>query len=68
MVMKMLTKLRRRMEELSGNFDKDTENIKRTKQNWKITEIKKTLEGPKSRPEDEEWISHLENWVVEIIR
>ena len=33
MVMKMLTKLRRRMEELSGNFDKDTENIKRTKQN-----------------------------------
>ena len=35
-VIKILTKLGGRMDELSENSNKEIENIKRTKQNWKI--------------------------------
>ena len=72
MVIKMLTKLRRRMEKHSENFHKDIEKRKepieknQSKLKNTITETKNTLEGIKSRLNDvEERISHLEDKVVE---
>lgn len=55
----MPTKLERRMEELSDNFDKDLENIRKPitseeYNNWKIT-----LEGIKKLDEIEEQICDL---------
>ena len=59
MILKMLIDLERRMEELSDNFDKDLENIRKPitseeYNNWKIT-----LEGIKKLDEIEEQICDL---------
>ena len=44
MVIKMLTELRRRMNEHNENFNKETENIRKN-QTEIINELKNTLEG-----------------------
>ena len=50
MVIRMLTKLRRRKEELSENFNKDLENKKNQPElKYTITEIKNILEEISSR-------------------
>ena len=62
MIIKMLNKLRRRMDEHSENFNKDLENIRKNQTELKntITDIKNILEGINSRLDDtKEWISKL---------
>ena len=57
------------MEKIQETFNKDLEELKnkQTMMNNKITEIKNTLEGINSRiTEAEEWISELEDTMVEI--
>ena len=57
------------MKELINTFSKDLEEIKKkqTEMNNTATEIKNTLEGIYSRKtETEEWISKLEDRMVEI--
>ena len=69
MVLKMLTKLRKRREEHSENFNKELENIKKkeSEQKNKMTEMKNTLEGIDSRFDNtEEWVSSPEDKIVEI--
>ena len=68
LVIKMLNRLRGKIDELSENFNKETENIfKRSELKNTIIEIKNTLEGLNSRLDDaQDWISNLENKVVEI--
>ena len=68
MIIKMLTELRRRMDELSKNFNKEFENIRKNQTDLKdtITEIRNTTEGINSRPDDIEQISDLENRIMEI--
>ena len=68
MVITMLTELRRRMDELSVNFNKELENVRKNESELKdtITEIKNTLEGTSSRSDDTEQISDLEDRIVEI--
>ena len=46
-IIKMLAELRRRMDELSENFNKEIENIKRNQSELRstITEMKNTQEG-----------------------
>ena len=71
MVIKMFTEPGERIEEHSGNFNKELENIKKNQLEQKnvLTEMKNTLEGINSRLEDaEEWINSLEDKVVEIIQ
>ena len=61
MVIKMLIKYGRRMDEQSKNFSKEIENIRKY-QTEVITEMKNALEGFNSRLDDvEEPISELED-------
>ena len=53
MVIKMLTELRRRMNEHNENFNKETENIRKN-QTEIINELKNTLEGFNSRLDEVE--------------
>ena len=71
MIIKILTGLERRVEELSETFNKEIERAKKNQSELKntITEIKKkkTVEGTNNRLEDaEECISDLEDKVMEI--
>ena len=56
MVIKMLTGVERRVDELSKNFNKEMGEKKKTKPQSKntITEMKNTLEGTNSRLADTE--------------
>ena len=66
---KMIQNLRSRMEKIQEIFNKDLEELKskQTVMNNTINEIKITLEGISSRiTEAEEWISELEDKMVEI--
>ena len=68
MVVKMIKNLESKMEKMQGSINKDLEELKNkhTETNT-ITEIKNTLEGINSRiSEAEEWISELEDKMVEI--
>ena len=50
MIIKLLSELRRRMDEHSANFNKELKNIKnQTETKNTITEIKNTLEGINSK-------------------
>ena len=55
-VIKMLQKLRRRMDEQNEKLNKELQNIKKNQTNLRntITEIKNTLEGFNSRLDDTE--------------
>ena len=56
------------MEKMQESINKDLEELKNKHTNNTITEIKNTLEGINSRiSEAEEWISELEDKMVEII-
>ena len=68
MIVKMIQNLANRMEEIQEKFYKDLEELrsKQTMMNNTITEMKTTLEGINSRiTEAEEWISDLEDRMVE---
>ena len=68
MVIKLLIKLSRRMDEHSKNFNKEIENIRKYQSELKktLTEMKNTLEGINRRINDiEEQVSHPEDKVVE---
>ena len=67
MIIKMLTKLGRRMDEHSENFNKEVEYTKRNQSELKNTigEMKNTLQGINSRLDDIE-ISDLEDRVVKL--
>lgn len=61
MVIEVLPKLKRRMEEHSENCHEETENKRKSQSELKntIAKMKNTLEGTNSRLEDaEEWIDH----------
>ena len=64
----MLTELRRRMDKLSKNFNKELENIRKNQTDLKdtITEIRNTTERINSRPDDIEQVSDMENIIMEI--
>ena len=69
MIVKMIQNLGNRMEKIQGTFNKDLEELKskQTMMNNTINEIKNSLEGSNSRiTEAEEWISDLEDKIVEI--
>ena len=69
MIVKMIQNLRNRMEKIQETFKKDLEELKskQTMMNNTINEIKNSLEGISSRiTEAEEWISDLEDKIVEI--
>ena len=68
MVIKMLTKLRRRMDEHSEDFNKETENIRKYK--TEVTELENTVTkwktgGVQQQTKAEERISDLEDRAVE---
>ena len=66
MVIKMLIKYGRRIDEQSKNFSKEIENIRKY-QTEVITEMKNTLEGFSSRLDDvEEPISELKDKTMEL--
>ena len=68
-VIRMLTDLQRRMDELSETFNKELENMKKNQSEMKktILEMKKSLEGLNKRVEDaEEQISKLDERLEEI--
>ena len=63
----MIKNLENKMEKIQGSINKDLEEWKNKHTNNTITEIKNTLEGINSRiSEAEEWISELEDKMVEI--
>ena len=65
----MVQNLRNRMEKIQETFNKDLEELKskQTMMNNTIDDIKNSLEGINSRiTEEEEWISDLEDKIVEI--
>ena len=65
----MIQNLGNRMEKIQEMFNKDLEELKskQTVMNNTINEIKNSLEGIGSRiTEAEEWISDLEDTIVEI--
>ena len=64
----MVIGLRERMDEYSGNFNKEKENIKKNQSGLKNTITnKKYTKGINSRLENaEKWISDLEDRVLEI--
>ena len=69
MIVNMIQNLGNRMEKIQEMFNKDTEELKskQTMVNSTINEIKNSLEGSNSRiTEEEEWISFLEDKIVEI--
>ena len=68
MTVKVIQNLRNRMEKIQKTFKKDLEELKskQTIMNNTINEKKKSLEGFNSRiTEAEEWISDLEDRMVE---
>ena len=69
MIVKMIKNLENKKEKMQESINKDLEELKNkyTETNNTITEIKNTLEGIYSRiSEAEEWISKLEDKMVEI--
>ena len=69
MIVKMIPNLANRMEKIQEMFTKDPEKLKskQTVMNTTINEIKNSLEGINTRiTEAEEWISDLEDKIVEI--
>ena len=69
MIVKMIQNLGNKMEKRKENFNKDLEELKSKQIMMKntINEIKNSLEGINSRITDtEEWISDLEDKIVEI--
>ena len=69
MIVKMIQNLGDRMEKIQETFNRDLEQLKskQTVMNNTINEIKNSLEGINSRTtEAEEWISDVENKIVEI--
>ena len=69
MIVKMIQNLGNRMEKIQETFNKDLEELKskQTLMNNTINERKSSLEGTNSRTtEAEEWISDLEDKIVEI--
>ena len=69
MIVKMTQNLGNRMEKIQEKFHKDLEELKskQTVMNNTINEITNSLEGINSRiTEAEEWISDLEDKIVEI--
>lgn len=70
MVIKMLTEWGKKIDDVSENFNKETENNKRTSHlKHTITEVKNTTEAINSRIEvTEEQISKWEDKVVESVR
>ena len=70
-VLNILTKLGRRMEEHGEIFNKMLENIRENQSELKstVTKMKNTLEGITSRLDDtEEQINDLKDEIVEIIK
>ena len=69
MIVKMIQNLGNRMEKIQETFNKDLEELqsKQTMMKNTIHEIKNSLEGINSRiTEAEDWISDLEDKIVEI--
>ena len=67
MIVKMIKNLEIKMEKMQESINKDLEELNNKHTNKTITEIKDILEGIDSRiAEAEEWISQLEDNVVEI--
>ena len=69
MIVKMIQNLGNRMEKIQETLKKDLEELKskQTMMNNTINEIKNSLEGINTRiPEADEWISDLEDKIVEI--
>ena len=69
MILKMIKNLENKMEKMQESINRDLEelNTKHTETNNTITWIKITLEGINNRiSETEEWISELEDKMVEI--
>ena len=69
MIVKMIQNLGNRMEKIQETFNKDLEELKSKQTEMKntINEIKNSLEGKNRRvTEAEEWISGLEDKIVEI--
>ena len=69
MIVKMIQNLRNRMEKIQETFNKDLEELKSKQTMMKntINENKNSLEGINSRiTEAEEWISDLEDKIVEV--
>ena len=67
MIVKIIKTLENKMEKMQKSINKDVEELKNKYTNNTITEIKNTLEGINSRlSEAEEWISELEDKMVEI--
>ena len=68
MIVKMIQNLGNRMEKIQEKFNKDLEELKskQTVMNNTINEIKNSLEGINSTITETEWISDLEDKIVEI--
>ena len=69
MIVKMIQNLGNRIDKMQETLNKDVEELKRNQATMKntINEIKNTLDGINSRmTEAEEWISDLEDKIVEI--
>ena len=69
MIVKMIKNLENKMEKMQVSINRDLEELKNkhAETNNTITEVKITLEGINSRlSEAEEWISELEDKMVEI--
>ena len=67
MIVKVIKNLENKMGKRQKSINKDLEELKNKHTNNTITEIKNTLEGINSRiAEAEEWISELEDKMVEI--
>lgn len=66
MIMKTLTRLQRRLDELCENFNKEIENMKKNQSELKtITEMENIPEGINRFEDGKEHISNLEDWVME---
>ena len=68
MIVRMIQNLGNRIDKMQETFNKDVEELKRNQTMMKntINEMKTTLEGINSRiNEEEEWISDLEDRMVE---
>ena len=71
----MLNALRRRIDELSENLNKETGNVKTeiknlNSQKWRIRELKQRIhwkESTEDLDETKDWISYLEDKVAENI-
>ena len=69
MIVRMIQNLGNRIDKMQETFNKDIEELKRNQAMMKntINEIKNTLDGINSRiTEAEEWLSDLEDKIVEI--